>query len=110
MEDGKIRFGLAGIRNVGEGTMKDIIKERDCGGSFKDFMDFANRAGDINKRMVEAMIKVGCFDSTGAKRSQLMAVYEKALSLAAGGQEAGRGGTDEPFRPWRRGKHKKKLC
>ena len=84
VEDGKIRFGLAGIRNVGEGAMKDIIKERDCGGSFKDFMDFANRAGDINKRMVEAMIKVGCFDSTGAKRSQLMAVYEKALSLAAG--------------------------
>lgn len=84
VEDGKIRFGLAGIRNVGEGAMKDIIKERDCGGSFKDFMDFANRAGDINKRMVEAMIKVGCFDSTGAKRSQLMAVYEKALPLAAG--------------------------
>lgn len=46
-------------------------------------MDFVRRAADINKRMVEAMIKVGCFDSTGAKRSQLMAVYEKALSVAA---------------------------
>lgn len=84
VEDGKIRFGLAGIRNVGEGAMKDIIRERDMNGNFDDFTDFANRAGDINKRMVEAMIKVGCFDSTGAKRSQLMAVYEKVLTIAAG--------------------------
>lgn len=83
VEDGKIRFGLAGIRNVGEGAMKDIIRERDMNGNFDDFTDFANRAGDINKRMVEAMIKVGCFDSTGAKRSQLMAVYEKVLTIAA---------------------------
>lgn len=84
VEDGKIRFGLAGIRNVGEGAMKDIIRERDMNGNFDDFTDFANRASDINKRMVEAMIKVGCFDSTGAKRSQLMAVYEKVLTIAAG--------------------------
>ncbi len=84
VEDGKIRFGLAGIRNVGEGAMRDIIRERDRNGEFDDFTDFANRAGDINKRMVEAMIKVGCFDGTGAKRSQLMAVYEKVLTIAAG--------------------------
>ncbi len=83
VENGAIRFGLAGIRNVGEGAMKDIIAERDRNGRFTDFMDFVRRAADINKRMVEAMIKVGCFDSTGAKRSQLMAVYEKALSVAA---------------------------
>lgn len=83
VENGAIRFGLAGIRNVGEFATKEIIADRDRRGSFADFFDFVNRAGDINKRMVEAMINVGCFDSTGAKRCALIMVYEKALAIAA---------------------------
>lgn len=84
VENGSIRFGLAAIKNVGEGAMKDIINEREKNGPFSDFDDFIKRAGDLNKRMLEAMIKVGCFDSLGAKRAQLLAVYERSLAAAAG--------------------------
>lgn len=83
VEEGSIRFGLAAIKNVGQSAMKDIIGEREANGAFTSFDDFLRRAGDINKRMLEAMIKVGCFDSLGAKRAQLMAVYERALAAAA---------------------------
>ncbi len=83
VENEAIRFGLAAIKNVGEGAMQNMIAQRDQNGPFTDFSDFIRRAGDLNKRMLEAMIKVGCFDGTGAKRSQLMAVYERALASAA---------------------------
>ncbi len=83
VENNSIRFGLAAIKNVGENAMKDIISEREANGPFSSFDDFLRRAGDVNKRMLEAMIKVGCFDSLGAKRSQLLAVYERALAAAA---------------------------
>ena len=83
VENGAIRFGLVAIKNVGEGAMREIITNRKANGPFRSFDDFLRRAGDINKRMVEAMIKVGCFDSLGAKRAQLLAVYERALAAAA---------------------------
>ncbi|HWQ58480.1 MAG TPA: DNA polymerase III subunit alpha [Clostridia bacterium] len=83
VEDGSIRFGLAAIKNVGESAMKDIIAGRNAEGPFVSFDDFLRRAGDINKRMLEAMIKVGCFDSLGCKRAQLLAMYERALTAAA---------------------------
>ncbi len=83
VESGSIRFGLAAIKNVGEGAMKDIIAEREANGPFRNFDDFLRRTGDANKRMLEAMIKVGCFDSLGAKRAQLLAICEGALAAAA---------------------------
>lgn len=83
VENGSIRFGLAAIKNVGESAMKDIIASREKNGPFLSFDDFLRRSGDLNKRMLEAMIKVGCFDSMGAKRAQLLSVYERALAAAA---------------------------
>ncbi|HOG01157.1 MAG: DNA polymerase III subunit alpha [Firmicutes bacterium ADurb.Bin248] len=83
VESGSIRFGLAAIKNVGESAMKQIIASREKDGPFASFDDFLRRAGDINKRMLEAMIKVGCFDSLGAKRKQLLDVCERALAAAA---------------------------
>ncbi len=83
VEDGNIRFGLAAIKNVGENAMRDIIAERAQNGPFRDFDDFVKRAPGINKRMLEAMIKVGCFDGLGANRNQLLLIYERSLSAAA---------------------------
>lgn len=83
VESGSIRFGLAAIKNVGESAMKAIIEERESNGPFRNFDDFLRRAGDVNKRMLEAMIMVGCFDSLGVKRSQLLDVCERALAAAA---------------------------
>jgi DNA polymerase-3 subunit alpha len=83
VENGNIRFGLAAVRNVGEGAIGDIIKERQQKGAFADFYDFLRRSENLNKRMVEGLIKSGCFDCFGIRRSQLMAVYESAMTAAA---------------------------
>lgn len=79
--NGKIRFGMAAIKNVGENAVQGIIKERNENGGYKSFRDFCERieGKDVNKRCVESMIKSGCFDSFGIFRSRLMAIYEKLL-------------------------------
>lgn len=83
VEGGNIRFGLAAIRNVGENLTQSVIAEREAHGPYRDFFDFTERTEGLNKRMLEGLIKAGCFDSTGAKRSQLLAVYEQAIDLSA---------------------------
>lgn len=69
-----VRFGLAGIRGVGEGVTEAIIEEREKGGPFKNLHDFVERvdASQANRRVIEALIKGGAFDSTGYPRRQLM--------------------------------------
>jgi len=69
-----VRFGLAGIRGVGEGVTEAIIAEREKGGPFKNLHDFVERvdASQANRRVIEALIKGGAFDSTGYPRRQLM--------------------------------------
>ena len=85
VENGAIRFGLAAIKNVGEGVINEVLEQRQTGGAFRDFSDFVKRAGTINKRTLEWLIKAGCFDSFGVSRKYLMAHYE--LELASAGAE-----------------------
>ncbi|WP_447976750.1 DNA polymerase III subunit alpha [Candidatus Nitrospira bockiana] len=86
--DGGIRFGLAAIKNVGEGAVESIIAARNEGGRFRSFYDFCHRIDlhKVNKRVLEGLIKTGAFDSTGAKRSQLAAVLDLTLEDAAAAQ------------------------
>ena len=86
--DGAIRFGLAAIKNVGEGAVESVIAIRNEGGPFTSFFDFCRRVDlrKVNKRMLEGLIKAGAFDSTGAKRSQLMAVLDQAVDDGAAAQ------------------------
>ncbi len=86
--DGAIRFGLAAIKNVGEGAVESIITIRNETGPFRSFFDFCRRVDlhKVNKRMLEGLIKAGAFDSTGAKRSQLMAVLDRAVEEGATAQ------------------------
>jgi DNA polymerase-3 subunit alpha len=83
--DGAIRFGLAAIKNVGEGAVESVLATREEGGPFKSFFDFCRRVDlhKVNKRMLEGLIKAGAFDSTGAKRAQLMAVLDQAVEDGA---------------------------
>lgn len=76
-----IRFGLAAVKNVGISAIEAIIKARKSKGPFVSFWDFCNKTEDagLNKRTVESLIRCGAFDSLGAYRSQLIAVYEKIL-------------------------------
>lgn len=82
--NGKIRFGMAAVKNVGENAVRELIQERSEGGPFTSFGDFCERIGgrDFNKRCVESLIKCGAFDSLGVYRSRMMAVYERLLDSA----------------------------
>lgn len=84
-----IRFGLAAIRNVGEQAIKVIEEIRESGGPFLSLFDFCRRVNttQINKRVVESLIKCGAFDSLGARRSQLLAVASQTLEAAARAQK-----------------------
>ena len=84
-ENGSIRFGLSAVKNVGRAMIINLVNERLRNGEFKSFSDFIDRmAGqDMNKRALEGLIACGAFDSMGIKRSQLLAVYEKALEGTA---------------------------
>ncbi|MBX3325611.1 MAG: DNA polymerase III subunit alpha, partial [Nitrospira sp.] len=86
--EGVIRFGLAAIKNVGEGAVESVLDVRTQTGPFTSFFDFCRRVDlhKVNKRMLEGLIKAGAFDSTGAKRSQLIAVLDQAVEEGAAAQ------------------------
>lgn len=74
-----IRFGLAAIKNVGEGAVESILEIRRKGGKFKSLEDFLNRIDTrkINKKVIESLIKAGAFDSLGRSRAELLAIFEQ---------------------------------
>ena len=82
--DGRdIRFGLLALKNIGAQFLEKILAERKHS-NFASFEDFINRmsASDLNRRMVEALIKGGAFDRLGVYRSRLLAVYEMLIDRA----------------------------
>ncbi len=94
VDSGNIRFGLLALKNVGRSLTNSIISEREKNGKYESFEDFIYRLreADINKRQIEALIKVGAFTSLGKNRSQLMKVYEKAIENAMSISRSTRGG------------------
>ncbi len=84
-DDGKlcILFGLGAVKTVGHGAVDAIIRERQ-NAPFKDIFDFCSRIDttEVNKRVVESLIKAGAFDFTGANRQQLSAVFEAAMDAS----------------------------
>ena len=76
----KIRFGLVAVKNVGESAIEAIIEARSHSKFFSlfEFCEYVDLKR-VNKRVVESLIKCGAFDSTGAKRSQMLASMEDAL-------------------------------
>ena len=76
-----IRFGLVALKGVGRGVIQSLLEQREAGGPFADFMDFCDRMFDydLNRRVVESLIKAGAFDRMGYRRSQLIQVYGQVL-------------------------------
>ena len=91
-----IRFGLASIKQVGEGVIEDIIKEREENGEFKSIYDYIKRV-DVkctNKRTLEGLIKAGAFSTIEKSRKQLMENLEYITATAskeAKAKESGQG-------------------
>ena len=98
--DGAIRFGLAAIKNVGEGAVESVLAIRTDSGPFTSFFDFCRRVDlhKVNKRMLEGLIKTGAFDSTGR---EALSIDGDARSSRRGrrGRAAGtRAGPDQYLR------------
>jgi len=85
-----IRFGLAAIRNVGEGVVNLIKQARENKGRFSSFGDFLAKVdGSVcNKKTIESLIKGGAFDSLGSPRKGLMAVHLLAIDSVSEAKRA----------------------
>ena len=84
VSDDKIRFGLAGVKNVGTQAIESIISSRETDGRFDSIFDFCERVDlrKVNRRVIESLIKCGAFDYTGVYRSRLMAALDEAMEVA----------------------------
>jgi len=101
-EDGAaIRFGLATIKNVGASPIGCILSARNQGGSFKSIEDFCYRTDlrNINKKVLESLIKVGAFDSLGGRKALLKSI-NKIISLAQTEQRMKETGQVSMFDLW----------
>ncbi len=82
--DGKIRFGLLGVKNVGEGVIEAIVKSREEKGVPKDIFQFISNVDihEINKKAVESLIKAGALDCLNENRAKHLSVYESLIESA----------------------------
>jgi DNA polymerase-3 subunit alpha len=80
--EGKIRFGLNAVKNVGESACRAIVRAREDGGPFTSIWDFTERVDPqvANKRALESLVKCGALDSTTDSRRGMLAYLEQALS------------------------------
>jgi DNA polymerase-3 subunit alpha len=81
---GKIRFGLAAVKNVGLAAIQSILAAREEKGDFTSLADFCRKVDlrKVNKRVIESLIKCGAFDSINPQRAQLLAGLEEAMEWA----------------------------
>ena len=84
VEDGAIRFGFAGVKNLGHGAIQAIVAEREAGGPYRDIFDFCERVAcaAVNKKCVESLIRAGAMDALPGNRAQKLGVYERAIDAA----------------------------
>ena len=85
-----VRFGLAGIKNLGHNAIAELVEERESGGDYLDLYDFIDRnaARAINKKGVESLIRSGAFDRLPGRRSQKLHVFERAMDGASRQQKS----------------------
>ena len=82
---GAIRFGLAAVKNVGEGAIESILAARSKGGAFRGLLDYCERVDlqRVNRKVLESLIQCGAFDSLGGSRAQYLAYVDRALERAS---------------------------
>lgn len=84
LDDQHLMYGLGAIKGAGEAAIENIMAARELKGPFSDLFDFCQRVDlrKINRRVLEALIKSGSFDSFGSHRAALMATLNQALQQA----------------------------
>ncbi len=93
-----MRFGLGAVKGVGAAALESIINERE-NGPYLTLHDFCQRVdlSKVNKKVVDALIKCGAFDSLGGKRAQNEAVLENAMEIGQRVQREQQVGQDSLF-------------
>jgi DNA polymerase-3 subunit alpha len=88
--DGRVVYGLLGIKGLGEQAARMIVDEREKNGPYASFMEFLERVDlrTVNKRALEVLIETGSFDCLGAFRSTLKANLERAVEYVSHKKEA----------------------
>jgi DNA polymerase-3 subunit alpha len=93
VEDGKIRFGLSAIKNVGTAAIDSILASRTSVGDYKSLSDFLRRVdvSKVNKKTLESLIRAGAMDAFGSRAGQLAGletllaqVHKERKAVAAG--------------------------
>lgn len=81
IEDGKVRFGLSAIKNVGEAAIESILRTRVSEGVFTSFTDFLRRVdvSKVNKKTLESLIRTGAMDAFGS-RAAILSTLETKLA------------------------------
>lgn len=89
LNESQIRFGLGAIKGVGQIAIDNILETRTSKGAFTDLFDFCSRTNNriVNKRVLEALVKAGAFDSFSAHRASLYKAIDQALELGASAQK-----------------------
>ena len=84
VENGKIHFGLLGVKNVGEGAIDAMIRARTEKGEPRDIFSFINNLeiSLVNKKAVESLIKAGACDCLSDNRAAMLAIYESLVESA----------------------------
>lgn len=82
--DGKIRFGLSGVKNVGDGVIDAIIEARETKGIPSDIFRFIENLDvhKINKKAIESLIKAGALDCFDPNRAAHIGIYESLIESA----------------------------
>ncbi|MGD8188420.1 DNA polymerase III subunit alpha [Brevibacillus ginsengisoli] len=80
VQNNKIRFGLAAVKNVGYGAVESIVRERQKA-AYRDIVDFCSRVDSrlVNRRVIESLILCGALDSLPGSRAQLLVILDEAL-------------------------------
>ncbi len=89
VEDGKIIYTLAALKNVGTSVVEHIVQVREEGGAFRSLADFARRVDPhvVNRRALESLVRAGAFDIFEPNRARLLAGIDAILELAHRAQE-----------------------
>jgi DNA polymerase-3 subunit alpha len=98
-QTGNIRFGLMAVRGVGEKAVEAIIAERKKSGPFTSLYDFCERVDQrqVTRGTIEALVKCGAFSSLKARRSQLLAILDRAVEMGQQSQQDKRMGQMSMF-------------
>ena len=99
--DGRIFYGLQGIKNVGSGAVEEIIRVRDEEGPYESFTDFLDRIDLklVNRRVIETLIQAGLFDRFGLNRATLLGNLEQVLEWTVKQKESREFGQTSLFDP-----------